>query len=134
VLHVNFHQLRSYAFASPGPNVDAVAFAIKGFAIDYVGDGGDHVRLEPATTEMRALAKEHNRFLYRDLWFDPATWLPKRVLVTAPNGSLSLEYAQTAGHWLLSHVVYDSTEQTRRATTHTTIDVTYNQYSFSESF
>ncbi len=130
VMHVNYQEPLSYVFPTPGPNVDVVVQAIKGFLVSYDGNDTTHVRLEAASADLKALAKEHNRFLYRDVWFDPATWLPTRVVVSAPNATLTLEYMTVAGHWLLAHVVYDSIEQSRRSSTRSTVDLTYGQYEF----
>jgi len=130
VMHVNYLEPLRYQFATPAPNVDVVVRAIKGFAVSYDGDDTTHVRLEPASAEVKALAKQHNRFLYRDVWFDPATWLPTRVVVTAPNATLTLEYTTVAGHWLLAHVIYDSVEQSQRSSSRSIVDLKYGQFEF----
>jgi hypothetical protein len=130
VMHVNYQQPRHYAFSTPGPNADVVVAIINGFSVRYADDDPAHLQLEPATAAVKALATERDRFLYHDVWFDPSTRLPTRVVVTAVNGTLTLDYATVWGRWLLSRVRYTVVDQTRRPARPTSIDATYGGYAF----
>jgi hypothetical protein len=130
VMHVDYQQPRHYDFATPGPNVDVVVPGINGFSVRYAADDATHLQLEPATAAFKALATQRDRFLYSDVWFDPATWLPTRVVVVAVNATLTLDYANISGRWLLSHVAYTDVAQSPSDLHHTTIDATYTNYTF----
>lgn len=130
VMHVNYQQPRHYTFSTPGPNADVVVPIVNGFSVRYAENDPAHLQLEPATPAVKALATQRDRFLYHDVWFDPATWLPARVVVVAVNGTLTLEYATVSGRWLLSHVTYTVVNQARRSTQRTSIDATYGGYTF----
>jgi hypothetical protein len=130
VMHVTYQEPRRYAFATPGPDADVVVPGINGFTVRYADGDATHLELFPATAFTRALATEVDRFLYRDVWFDPSTWLPSRVVVAAVNAKLTLDYTAQSGHWLLSHVRYDGTEGSRPTSPRITIDATYSGYTF----
>lgn len=130
VLHVNYEEPKRYAFPTPGPGLDAVAASISGFSVAYATGEPDHLVLSPSTSAVRALALQPNRFLYRDVWFDPATLLPTRVVVAAANGTLSVDYATAGGHWLLAHARYETLDRGHR----TVIDATYSDYAFPSAF
>jgi hypothetical protein len=130
VMHVTYQEPRHYAFATPGPDADVVVPGINGFSVRYADGDATHLELQPATAFTRTLATEFDRFLYRDVWFDPSSWLPSRVVVAAVNAELTLDYTVVSGRWLLSHVTYDGNEGSRPPLRHVTIDATYAGYTF----
>jgi hypothetical protein len=63
-------------YASIASRADAVARSVRGYAVTYAGDdGGVHLRLEPGAAYFR----DHTQWL-RDVWYDPATMLPTRIM------------------------------------------------------
>jgi hypothetical protein len=130
VMHVSYQEPLHYAFATPGTNVDVVVPLINGFSVRYADNDPTHLELQPATTAVKALAAQRDRFLYREVWIDPATWLPTRVTVAAIDGTLTLEYTTASGRWLLSHMSYRAINTIRHSTEHTDIEATYTDFSF----
>jgi hypothetical protein len=129
VMDVTYQEPRHYDFSTPGPNADVVVPGINGFSVRYASGEPTHLQLEPVTSAIKALATQSDRFLYRDVWFDSATWLPTRVVVAAVNATLTLDYANASGHWLLSHVTYE-TIQPRSGASPMNIEATYSGYEF----
>jgi hypothetical protein len=122
VMRVTYEHPKRYAFASPGPEADVVVPSIVGYSVRYAEGDVAHLELTPATPDVRAFAAERNHFVYRDVFFDVATSLPRRVILAAPDETLALDYLVVDGWWLLSHVAY--------AAKHDTLDATYENYAF----
>lgn len=130
IMNVTYQEPRRYDFATPGPGTDVVVPGINGFSVRYATGEPTHLQLEPATAAVKTLATERDRFLYRDVWFDPATSLPTRVVVVAVNATLTLDYANASGHWLLSHLAYEAANDVRGSTGPASIEATYSGYAF----
>ena len=91
--------------AAPGDTV--VVASVAGYSIAYGTGDPNRLHLEPATATTRAFAAQKNHFVYRDVWFDPATELPTRVVLAAVDETLTLDYAVADKHWLLRGFTYD---------------------------
>jgi hypothetical protein len=79
-------------------SADAVARSVKGYVVTYAPDATPalgHLHLE-----RNALMKDTHWM--RDVWYDPATLIPTRVLWGGQNDfALDAQYTTVQGHWLL---------------------------------
>ena len=92
---VNIHPLH---YVTGPSQADAVARSIKGYVVTYAPD---------ATTELGHLHLERNALMkdahwMRDVWYDPATLIPSRVVWGGPNDfTLDARYQTVEGHWMM---------------------------------
>jgi hypothetical protein len=93
----NVHPLHYETAAS---HADAVSRAVKGYVVTYADDSSaaaGHLHLE------RNAAFGAGTKWLRDVWYDPATLIPSRVIWGGQNDlSLDARYQVVEGHWLLS--------------------------------
>jgi len=133
-MRIAYERPKAYAFPTPGPQADVVAANIAGYSVQYVEDDRNHVRLAPVTPALRAFAAEPDHFVYRDVFIDPKTSLPTRVVLAAPDEMLVLDYATVEGRWLLSHFNYDATLRGAHAgKQHYLVEAAYSDYAFPSS-
>lgn len=82
-------------------HADAVARSVKGYVVTYADDAtptSGHLHLERN-------ALMHGRKWLRDVWYDPVTLLPTRILWGGINDfTLDARYHIVAGHWLLQSI------------------------------
>lgn len=94
----NVHPLHYESVAS---RADAVSRSIKGYVVTYADDATPalgHIHLERN-------AAMHDRKWLRDVWYDPATLLPSRIVWGGENDfTLDTHYQIVADHWLLSTI------------------------------
>lgn len=121
-MRVTYERPKRYAFATPGPAVDVVVPGIAGYAVRFADGDPSHVVLAPATPDVRAFAAQSGHFVYRDVIVDPATSLPRRVVVAAPHETLALDYGVHGAAWLLDRVTYDGPKLS--------VDARYDDYAF----
>ena len=92
---VNIHPLHYEAEQS---HADAVSRSIKGYIVTYAPD---------ATPQLGHLHLERNALMkdakwLRDVWYDPVTLVPSRVVWGGPNDlALDARYQTVDGHWML---------------------------------
>lgn len=91
-------------YAGAASRADAVARSVRGYAVTYAGDsggdGGVHLHLEPGAAYFR----DHTQWL-RDVWYDPATMLPTRIVWNGNDHMvLDARYAAVNGAWLLRSI------------------------------
>jgi hypothetical protein len=124
----NVQPLHYEAVAS---HADAVAHGIKGYVVTVAAD---------ATPALGHLHFERNDTMHdakkwlRDVWYDPATMLPTRVVWNAVNDvTLDSQYQIVAGHWLLRRIaitgIYHGPLWVARASV--AVTGTYDGYTFS---
>ena len=132
-LSVAYERPKYYSIPTPGPGVTVVVPSVNGYALRYSAGEPNHVHLEPATAATRAFAAERDHFVYRDVWFDPATSLPTRVVLAAPDESLALDYTVASGAWLLRDFRYDALERSKRdGDRRYHIEATYADFTFPD--
>jgi hypothetical protein len=89
-------------YATVASRADAVAYAVRGYAITYADDAmprQGHLHLEPSSQQRREDA------WLSDVWYDPQTMLPTRIVYDGQNEfALDARYATTSGFWLLSSI------------------------------
>jgi len=97
---VNVTPLR---YASVASRADAVGRSVRGYAVTYAGEAdadGVHLHFEPGAAYFR----EHTQWLH-DVWYDPATLLPTRIVWNGNNNMvLDARYAAVNGAWLLKSI------------------------------
>ncbi len=132
VMHVVYEHPKQYAFPTPGPQADVVVKSIAGYDVRFAAGDVQHIELSPATAETRAFAAQPNHFVYRDVFIDAVTALPSRVVLTAPDETLTLDFGTFDGHWLLSHLDYDAVQHMNRHTERRyTVEASYSDYAFA---
>lgn len=93
----NVHPLHYESLAT---HADAVARSVKGYVVTYAADASPaigHLRLE------RSAAFGGAEKWLRDVWYDPATLLPTRIVWGGTNDfTLDARYQIVQSHWLLS--------------------------------
>ncbi len=115
--------------AAPGDTV--VVASVAGYSVAYAADDPQRLKIAPATATTRAFAAQKNHFVYRDVWFDPATYLPTRVVLAAIDETLTLDYNVVDTHWLLRGFTYDGRlDELRRDGEHANIVADYADYKF----
>jgi hypothetical protein len=134
VMHVAYEHPKEYAFPTPGASADVVAESIAGYDVRYAEGDSNHLELTPANAATRAFAAQPDHFVYRDVFVDPQTSLPSRVVLVAPDETLTLDYATVAEHWLLAHVAYDAVQHGRRSNVRYAVDAAYSAYGFPAAF
>ncbi|GAC1574605.1 MAG: hypothetical protein NVS3B7_06570 [Candidatus Elarobacter sp.] len=120
-------------YAPVATRADTVARAVRGYLVTYAADteaSTGHLHLEP-TPEQRATKK-----WLRDLWYDPATMLPTRVVYGGENDfSLDARYVTVNGVWLLHAIqvgaIFHAPFWLGRMTV--SLSGTYDDYRFSET-
>ena len=133
-LNVAYVRPKYYSTPTPGPGVTVVVPSVSGYALRYVNGETNHVHLEPATTATRAFAAQRDHFVYSDVWFDPVTFLPTRVVLRAIDETLALDYTIANGHWLLRDFTYDALARSKReGARRYRIDAQYADYAFPEA-
>ena len=114
---------------APGDTV--VVASVAGYSISYVPNEATRLHVEPATATTRTFAAQKNHFVYRDVWFDPATYLPTRVVLAAVDETLALDYTVVDTHWLLHGFTYDGRlDELRRDGERANIVAAYADYTF----
>ena len=123
---------KRFAFPSPGPQVDVVAANVQGYRIAFASDEPNELLLDPGTDAVRAIAKERDYFVFREVRFDPQTLLPISVTEAGPDERLALDYSVVNGVWLLSHFSYDAVVHAKRHSNdkHYHIEATYGNFTF----
>jgi hypothetical protein len=117
--------------ASPS-HADAVARSVKGYVVTYAADAtpeAGHIHLE-----RNALMKD--RHWLRDVWYDPATMVPTRVVWGGPDDFfLDARYATVDGHWLLRTIAATETVHAPLWLGRMTVSIggDYGAYAFSET-
>lgn len=95
---VNVHPLR---YIMQPSNADAVVRAVRDYKVSYGApgeDGSAHLHLEPI---MANFGKHRNAWL-QDVWYDPVTLVPNRVVYGGfENFVLDARYETIGGVWLL---------------------------------
>jgi hypothetical protein len=90
-------------YASVASRSDAVGRSVRGYAVTYAGEpdaGGVHLHFEPGA----AYFHDHTQWLH-DVWYDPATMLPTRVVWNGNDHMvLDARYAAVDGAWLLRSI------------------------------
>ncbi len=133
-LDVVYEHPKLYSAPTPGPGITVVVPSVNGFAVRYAPDETNHVQLEPSTPATRDFAAQRDHFVYRDVWFDPVTSLPTRVVLAAVDEMLALDYTVVDGHWLLRDFTYHALERTQHDAKRYRIAAQYADYAFPESF
>ena len=129
-LNVAYQRPLRYIAPVPAPGDTVVVASVAGYSVAYAPDDANHLHLEPATSEKRAFASEANHFVYRDVWFDPQTYLPTRVVVAAVDEMLTVDYIVADRHWLLRGFIYDGRLDSARDGDRARIEASYAQYEF----
>jgi hypothetical protein len=134
-LSVAYQRPKEYAAPRAAPGDTVVVASVAGYAISYAPDAANHLHLEPATAAKRAFAAQEDHFVYRDVWFDPATFLPTRVVVAATDETLTLDYTVAESHWVLAGFTYDGRLDSQRAdpAEREHVEASYSDYSFPPS-
>jgi hypothetical protein len=123
--------IRPLHYETSRSSADAIARSVKGYVITYAPDATaalGHLHLE-----RNALMKDGHWL--RDVWYDPATLVPTRVLWGGQNDfTLDARYATVDGYWLLRAIdvgaIVHAPLWLGRMTI--AIDGTYDGYAFSE--
>ncbi|MBC5810930.1 MAG: hypothetical protein GIW95_08805 [Candidatus Eremiobacteraeota bacterium] len=122
---------KEYRIVQGAPAADVVVSSVAGYTI--TSPEQNHVHLEPATASVRAFANGIGHMIYRDVWFDPVTYLPTRVVLSGSLDTLDLTYRRVSGAWLLDHFTYATVVTgPRNAKRAYTIDATYRDYAFPD--
>jgi hypothetical protein len=100
---VHVENVTPMRYANVASRADAVARSVRGYAVTYAGEpdaDGVHLHFEPGAAYFR----DHTRWLH-DVWYDPATMLPTRIVWNG-NDHLELDarYAAVDGVWLLRSI------------------------------
>ena len=133
-LNVAYEHPVHYVAPAAAPGDTVVVASVSGYSLSYAADDANQLHVKPATAAMRAFAAQANHFVYRDVWFDPATYLPTRVVLAAVDETLTLNYAVVGTHWLLRDFSYAGRlDELRRDGEPATIEATYSDYSFPPS-
>jgi len=125
-LRVAYDHPRAFRSELPEAGVDVTVTSLRGYAVAYVAGEPTHLRLAPATPEMRAYAAGADDFVFREVVFDAATLLPIRVVLAAPGETLTLDYTVTAGAWLLARAVDEDRSRTHARAALRRLDAVYD--------
>jgi hypothetical protein len=123
--------IRPLHYETQASTADAVARSVKGYVVTYAPDATPvlgHLHLE-----RNALMKEP--FWLRDVWYEPTTLIPTRILWGGQNDfALDAQYDTVAGHWLLHAIkasgVFHAPLWLGRMSV--AIGGTYDSYTFSD--
>jgi hypothetical protein len=124
--------IRPLRYETPVSTADAVARSVKGYVISYAPDATPalgHLHLE-----RNALMKE--KFWLRDVWYDPATLIPTRVLWGGHDDfMLDAQYQTVEGHWLLRAITAANTYHAPMWLGRLSVAIgsTYDGYAFSDA-
>ena len=127
VLRVVYERPMRYDVRANASTATIVVSTVFGYHIAF-GDGANHLVIAPATRATREFASGAGHFTYRDVWFDPTTYVPTRVVLSAPGETLAIDYATVNGAWILADFSYDSRPELateRAALVGTYTDVTF---------
>jgi hypothetical protein len=118
-------------YESGASSADAISRSVKGYVVTYAPDAtpaSGHLHLE-----RNALMKDPHWM--RDVWYDPATLVPTRILWGGENDfKLDAVYTTVAGHWLLHSILAGGTFHAPMWLGRMTISIggTYDAYTFSD--
>ncbi len=133
-LRIAYEQPKQYAAPKPAPGDTVVVASVPGYAISYAPDDFNRIHLEPVTPAARAFAAQKDHFVYRDVWFDPLTHLPSRVVLASVDETLTLDYTIAQTHWLLSGFTYDGRLDASQGVSEPVhIEAAYSDYDFPAS-
>lgn len=127
---------RPLFFAPPQSSeqhVDVIVVRLQGYHVRYIGDPNSnpvHLQLEP----LPGLIKRRSDLAFRDVYFDPTTFLPTKVTFAgADDRYFQVDYVMNEGRWLVNHIIYEETyyPPVRIARVHAIIDATFDQIQFS---
>ena len=124
--------IRPLHYESGASSADAISRSVKGYVVTYAPDatsGIGHLHLE-----RNALMKDPHWM--RDVWYDPATLVPTRILWGGQNDfMLDASYNTVEGHWLLRSILAGGTFHAPMWLGRMTISIggTYDGYTFSET-
>lgn len=132
-LNVVYQRPLRYTEPVPAPGDTVVVASVAGYSVAYEPGEANHLHLEPATVDKRAFAVQPNHFVYRDVWFDPQTYLPTRVVLAAVDETFTLDYLVTERHWLLSDFAYDGRLDAPQSGERVGVEATYSDFAFPAS-
>jgi hypothetical protein len=124
--------VRPLHYETAASTADAISRSVKGYVVTYAPDATPvvgHLHLE-----RNALMKE--RFWLRDVWYDPATLVPTRVLWGGENDfGLDAVYNTVEGHWLLRSILVGGTFHAPLWLGRMTVSISgsYDGYAFSDA-
>jgi hypothetical protein len=129
---VHVENVTPLRYASIASRADAVARSVRGYAVTYASDndaGGVHLHLEPGASYFR----DHTRWL-RDVWYDPVTLLPTRIVWNG-NDHLVLDarYAPVNGAWLLRSIDFERVFYPPLSRIAAAFHGEYDEYRFSDA-
>jgi len=123
--------IRPLHYESGPSSADAIARSVKGYVVTYAPDvtpALGHLHLE-----RNALMKDEHWM--RDVWYDPATLIPTRILWGGQsNFTLDARYATVGGHWLLQSIEVAAIVHAPMWLGRMTVAIggTYDGYAFSD--
>jgi hypothetical protein len=124
--------IRPLHYETSRSNADAIARSVKGYVVTYAAD---------ATPALGHLHLERNAVMkdvhwLRDVWYDPATLVPSRILWGGHSDfTLDARYATVDGHWLLRSINVGAIVHAPMWLGRMTVAIggTYDGYTFSDS-
>ncbi len=130
-LNVAYEHPVHYTAPVPAPGDTVIVASVAGYSVAYAEGDPGRLQIRPATAATRAFAAQKNHFVYREVSFDPATYLPTRVVLAAVDETLTLDYTVVDTHWLLHGFTYDGRlDELRRDGEHASIVADYSDYTF----
>jgi hypothetical protein len=119
-------------YASVTSRADAVGRSVRGYAVTYGGEpdaDGVHLHFEPGAAYFR----DHTQWLH-DVWYDPATMLPTRVVWNGNDHMvLDARYAAANGAWLLRSIDFGRVFYPPLSRIAAAFHGDYTDYRFSET-
>ncbi len=133
-LDVKYEQPKRFAAPSPAPGDTVVVASVGGYSARYADGDESHIVLTPATRDERSFAAQPDHFVYRDVWFDPQTYLPSRITLVAPGQTFELDYALVQTYWLLQRFAYDGNLSSRTGEARSDhVSAAYSGYAFPQA-
>lgn len=124
-----------------GKGADVVVMRLLRYRAEYATDSSDaadgktHITLVPYDFVKRQALKPDSTFYLSDVVIDNATQLPSSVRYRGGDDiDFAIDYAVTAGHWLVTHAHYEETLHgpLRIGRLHVIADSVYDQFAFPD--
>ena len=122
-------------------SADVVVMRLLQYRAEYASDSSDatdgktHITLVPYDFVKRRATKPDSTFYLSDVVIDNATQLPSSVRYRGGDDiDFAVDYAMTAGHWLVTHAHYEETLHgpLRIGRLHVIADAVYDQFAFPD--
>lgn len=116
----------------PSSQADVVVTALRYYHASYAPDSSArllHITMDPLQSLTRGNSSD---FYLHDVYVDPGTMLPTRVVYTGPTTDFTLDYAVISDHWVVQHVGYSHTvfAPLRVGRVHFSVEAVFDDFRF----